>query len=270
LAELTTAARIAAQGVCALLLATSQGVLARDYCADRPGIDTPPCTIEPGKLSAEVSLGDWTHDADAGTITDTVLLGDMALRYGIAEHAELRFGWTAWGHVRTRGVTGAVDAASGTGDVTLGLKRNLISPDGKGFSLAVLPSVSLPTGGEAIGAGDWGAGLQVPISFPLNKTVSIALTPEIDAAVNSSRHGRHLAYGVAGGLSIAVKDGINLALESQVMRDEDPFDSSTQALAGAAAGFMIGSETQVDLGSEFGLNHNTPDTRVYLGVARRF
>jgi hypothetical protein len=260
----------AAGGFCALLLALAQPAVGRDYCPDRPGIDTPPCTVDPGHLSAEVSLGDWTHDAAASQVTDTILLGDMALRYGIADHTEVRVGWTAYGRVQTREATGATDVATGTGDVTLGLKRNLIGPDGKGFSLALLPSVTLPTGGEAIGAGDWGAGLQVPVSFPLNAKVSIALTPEIDAAVNSSRHGRHLAYGLAGGVTIAPRDGVNLALEAAVTRDEDPLDSSTQAIAGLAAGFMIGPDLQIDAGAEFGLNHATPDSRVYIGIARKF
>ena len=32
----------------------------REFCADRPGLNTPACTIDPGHAMIEVGLGDWT------------------------------------------------------------------------------------------------------------------------------------------------------------------------------------------------------------------
>ncbi|OYY67812.1 transporter [Sphingomonas sp. 28-63-12] len=254
-----------------IAVAVAQPARARDFCPDRPGIDTPPCTVEPGHLTAEMSFADWTHEATPDDITDSYLIGDLLLRYGIAEHAELRVGWTPFERNRTRDrQAGTIDSASGTGDVTLGIKRNLIDPDGKAVSVALLPSVILPTGGSAIGAGDWGAGLQVPLSMPINDLISVALTPEVDAAVNQSGHGRHFAYGTAGGVSIAPMNGVTLAIEAAVLRDDDPDGASTQAIAGAAMGIMVGRNAQLDVGSEFGLNRDAPDVHLYIGIARRF
>jgi hypothetical protein len=254
-----------------LLILFAAPAAARDYCPDRPGIGTPPCTIEPGKLSVEMSGVDWTLDKTPDARTDTILAGDLALRYGIADHAELRLGWTPYGHVRSRDIaSGAIDRQGGTGDVTIGLKRNLVDPEGKGFSIALLPNVSLPVGGQAIGAGDWGASLAVPLSVPLSDVVSLGLTPQIDAAVDQDRHGRHLSYDLAGGFSIAATDRLNLAIEAEILRDDDPAGATTQALAGASAGLMLGDDLQIDAGSQVGLNGDTPDLRVYVGVSRRF
>lgn len=254
-----------------LLILFAAPAAARDYCPDRPGIGTPPCTIEPGKLSAEVSGVDWTLVKAPDARTDTILAGDLALRYGIADHAELRLGWTPYGHVRSRDIAaGAIDRQSGVGDVIIGLKRNLVDPEGKGFSIALLPSVSLPIGGQAIGAGDWGASFAVPLSVPLSDAVSFGLTPQVDAAVDQDRHGRHLSYDLAGGFSIAATDRLNLAIEAEVLRDDDPAGATTQAIAGASAGLMLGDEFQIDAGSEVGLNGDTPDLRLYVGVSRRF
>jgi hypothetical protein len=248
----------------------AQPAVARDYCPDRPGIDTPPCTIEPGKASAEMSVADWTHDRSPEEVSDAVLIGDLALRVGIADNAEFRLGWTAYGHTRSRDrLTGAVSRASGTGDLALGFKLNLVHPDGKGFSAALLPTLILPTGGTAIGAGDWGAGVQAPISLPLSAAVSLALTPELDAAVNASGRGRHLAFGSAGGVAIAPMPNVSLAIEAQVMRDDEPGDPATRVIAGAALGMMVNSGTQIDIGSEFGLSGGAPDRRIYVGIARR-
>jgi hypothetical protein len=252
-------------------LALAVPAAARDYCPDRPGLDTPPCTLDPGRVSAEVSLLDWTRDNPADTRTDTILAGDLAVRAGIAQHAELRLAWPPWGHVRVHDkASGAIDTQSGTGDVRLGLKRNLVSPDGGGFSLALLPSVSLPTGGMAIGAGDWGAGLQVPASLALTPSLSLVMTPEFDAAVNQRRSGRHLAWGSAAGLAVAAAKGLNLAFEAAVLHDDDPAGASTSATAGVAAGLMLGENFQADVSGTFGLNAATPGLRLAFGIARRF
>ncbi len=255
----------------ASLALAAMPLAARDYCPERPGIGTPPCTVEPGKLSAEIAVGDWTRESDATSLTDTIIVADWALRYGIGEHGEVRLGWTPYGYVRSRDrASGAIDRQSGVGDVMIGLKRNLIDPTGKGFSIALLPSVSLPTGGEAIGAGDWGASLAVPMSVPLNDVVSLGLTPQIDAAVDQDRHGRHLAYDLAGGISIAASDTLSIAIEAEVLRDEDPDGATTQAIGGVSAGLMLGENLQIDAGTEVALNHDAPDVRAYIGISRRF
>jgi len=244
---------------------------ARDYCPDRPGIDTPPCTVDAGQLSLETSLGDWAHDGSAAGVTDTLLLGDVMLRYGVDDRTELRAGWTAFGHVRSRTMPGqAVTRSSGTGDVTIGIKRNLIDPDGKDLSIALLPSASLPTGGKAIGAGDWSAGLQVPVNVPLGGAVALLLTPEVDAAANASGNGRHLAYGSAAGLAFAPLRNLNIAIEGSAIRDDDPGGATTELIVGMAAGLMLGDAVQVDVGSEFGVSRGATDRRLYLGFARRF
>src|SRR3954464_11393937 len=128
----------------------------RELGAERPGLDTPACTVDPGHLQVELGLGDWTLDKQPGSRTDTIVAGDISARYGVGDSTEIRLGWTSYGHSRTRDqATGMVDRLSGTGDVTIGLKQNLVSPSGDGFSMALLPSVSLPTGKNGIGAGDW-------------------------------------------------------------------------------------------------------------------
>ena len=243
----------------------------RDFCADRPGLGTPPCTVAPGKVLLEVGLGDWTLDRTGTTRTDTIVAGDALARIGVAEHAEVRVGWTAFGHVRERDrLAGTVDTTTGVGDVTLALNRNLVSPDGSGTSISVLPYVTLPTGGTAIGAGDWGAGLLVPASFALSENVALTLTPEVDAAVDEDRQGRHLAYGSVVGLGIDLSDTVSAGLEAQVIRDRDPGGHNTQALAGLSLGWQPGKDTQFDVGTNLGLNRTTPDVQVYFGIARRF
>ncbi|MFB0874410.1 MULTISPECIES: transporter [unclassified Sphingobium] len=243
----------------------------RELCADRPGLGTPPCTVAPGRVVAELGLADWTREKDALSRTDTVEAGDLLLRFGLTETLEAQVGWTAYGHERARDrMTGLVDRSDGVGDVRLALRQNLHNPDGSGFSVAVMPYVSVPTGGSTIGAGDWGAGLLVPLSFDLGNGLSLGLTPEIDAAVDEDGDGRHIAYGSVAGIGIDLSDQLSASLETALTRDDDPAGHNTQALAGLSIGWQPSDEVQIDAGLNLGLNRDSPDRELYLGITRRF
>lgn len=243
----------------------------RDLCPDRPGLGTPACTVEPGAVVAELGLGDWTREDDAGTRTDTVTVGEALLRVGLTDSLEGQLGWTAYGHVRTRDrAAGIVERSGGVGDVTLALRQNLRNPDGSGFSLAVMPYATLPVGGAAIGAGDWSAGLLVPVSFELPHGLSLAFTPEVDAAVDEDGDGRHLRFGSVAGLGFDLTDSLSASTELALYRDRDPAGHSTEALLGLSAAWQPAKTLQFDVGLNLGLNGDSPDSELYLGVVRRF
>lgn len=244
---------------------------ARELCTDRPGLGTPSCTVEPGKVVVEIGLGDWTHDDDTSSRTDTIEAGQFLARFGLSDRLEAQLGWTAYGHERHRDrTTGTIERQGGTGDVTLALRRNLRNPDGTGLSIAIMPRLTLPSGGAAIGAGDWSAGLLIPVGVELNDGLSLKLTPEIDAAVDADRSGRHLAYGGAVGFDVDLTQAITATIEASAMRDDDLDGHETQALGGLAFEWQPSDDTQFDLGIAIGLNHGSPDRQVYLGFVRRF
>jgi hypothetical protein len=244
---------------------------ARDLCADRPGLGTPACTVDAGRVVMELGLGDWTRETDGASRTDTIETGDALVRVGLTDHLEAQIGWTAYGHVRTRDRSdGGIERDGGTGDMRVALRRNLSNPDGSGLSIAIMPYASLPSGGSAIGDGDWGAGLLLPVSFDLGSGLSLALTPEIDAAVDDDRSGRHLAYGSVAGLGLTLSDSVSGSIEVSVMRDADPTGHSTQALGGLSFAWQSSDDMQFDIGFNAGLNGDSPDSEVYFGVVRRF
>ena len=252
-------------------LAGSTGVAAaqpRDFCASRPGLNTPPCTVEPGRAVVELGLVDWTRDDQPDARTDNFELGNALVRIGLDTVTEAQIGWTAYGVMRTRDrTTGQIERARGTGDVQLGLRRSLSGPNGP---IAVQPFVTLPTGGRAIGSGDWSAGVVVPIAFDLGKGVSLAISPELNAAVDKDRSGRHLAYGSALGLSVDVTASLSASIELQAKRDHDPDGSKTTAFASTSFALMVGADTQIDLGTVIGLTHASADAQLYAGISRRF
>lgn len=243
----------------------------RDYCPERPGLNTPACTIDRGHLSVETGLVDWTHERDPDATTDTTLIGDTLLRYGLGEAIEAQLGWTPLGIVRTRDhAAGGVTRQTRVGDVTLGIKANLAHPDGKGFAIALLPSVSVPVGREPVGAGDWGAGLRVPMNLNLTDAVQLIATPEVDAAVDGDGDGRHLAFGSAAGVQLALTKAVSVAVEGEAMRDQDPSGHATLTFASASIAWQPKDDLQLDAGAVGGLNKASPDLELYVGISRRF
>lgn len=241
----------------------------RDLCPERPGLDTPSCIVDAGRVLAEVGAIDWTRDRQTGVRTDTVLIGDALLRLGLTDWVEGQVGWTTYGHVRTRDARGMA-SQSGIGDVTAALKFGLVHPDGSGTSIALKPYVTLPAGGQAIGAGTWGAGLLVPVSFDLGSGLQLALTPELNALPDQDRSGRHLAFGSTAGVQGRISEAVGFAIEVQLTRDRDPSGHSTQALSEVSFAWQPGKNVQFDMGAVAGLNRASPDLELIAGVSRRF
>jgi hypothetical protein len=239
-------------------------------CAERPGLATPPCTVDAGHLQVESAAADWTHAHDRAERTDAVSVGETELRYGLTDAIEARVGWTPYAWVRTRDrLAHDTDRECGVGDVTLGVKASPID-EGGALSLALLPFATAPTGRRPIGAGDWGFGLLAPIAYELGEGIDLEVTPEVDAAVDEDGNGRHVAFGGPVGLDVDLTKHVSIAAELAAIRDRDPSGHVTTALAGFSAAWRPREDWQLDLGANLGLNRDSPDVEVYAGVAKRF
>lgn len=251
-----------------LALAQASPALAepRDFCANRPGLDTPACTLAPGDAMVEVGLLGWDHQADATGRDDTLTLGDTTLRLGLTPRSEIELSFTSYVHGRTRDSLGVSSSAS-TGDATIAFRRGLAGPNGP---VAVQAYVSLPVGKSPGGAGDWGAGVLVPMGFNLGHGFQLALTPEADAAVNASGSGRHFAFGTAAGISHGLGKALSLTVEASVFRDLDPSGHDTQAVLAESLAWAAGRRFQLDVEADERLAGGVPDRSLMFGLARRF
>lgn len=241
------------------------------FCPNRPDLGASGCTTEPGHVQFEVSAIDWQRDDTADQRQDTILGGDFQARIGVGPSTEVQIGWTPYGRVRTRDkASGAVETQRGIGDVRLGVRQSLSHPDGEGLSIGFEPFVTVPVGRSPIGEGDWGAGAVLPVSYDLSETWHANLTSEVDAAVNESGNGRHLAYSGIVGLGYDVSDAVSVVGELMVEQDNDPVEHATHALAAGSITWQPRHGLQLDLLAAAGLNRDTPDFRLLTGGAVLF
>lgn len=241
------------------------------FCPTRPSLGSSACTTRAGQVQGEMSAVDWQLDRTADAREDRVIAGDLLLRLGIGARTEVQLGWTALGLVRTRDrASGAVDVITGTGDVRLAVRQNLRNPDGTGLSFGVEPFVTLPVGRAPVGAGDWGAGAVLPVSYDLGEKVNIAFTGTGEALPDEDGEGRHLSLTGIAGLTVAVTGSVDATAELSLQRDDDPQGHRTLALAAGSLAWQPGRTWQLDLLVAAGLNRDTPDVRVVSGVAVLF
>ena len=228
------------------LIAAPAAAQERPFCADRPGLGTPACTLSPGTVQIETGLADGTRDDTDGVEVFQLQVADTFVRVGLTDRLEAQVAFTPYGTVRTE-VGPFADRRSGVGDLRLFLRRNLLSPDGSGTSLAIMPGVTLPTGGDAIGQGTTSLSLLIPFGTPLPGGFSFAATPEIDAAADADGDGRHLAFGSVVGVSHGIGP-VGVTAELSVFRDDDPLGRTTQSLAALSAAWQPADDWQLDLG----------------------
>jgi hypothetical protein len=250
----------------ALLCSTPAHAEDREFCADRPGIDTPPCTLAPGVVMVETGLAAIAHTSGGGAIDDSLTFGDTLVRVGLAQSAEIEVGLTSYVRDRQRDATG-VTTTRGVGDMVLAVRRGIAGSNGP---IALHAYVTLPTGKSGIGAGDWGAGLIVPMQFDLGHQFLASFSPEVDAAVNTSGSGRHVRYGGVIGLSHPLTKVVGMTGELAAFRNEEPTGHETVAQAAASLAWQAAKDWQLDLEGDAGLSKAAPDYQFKLGFAHRF
>lgn len=242
----------------------------RPLCANRPGKGSPPCVLDQGRFQVEISGVDFTRDRNAGVTTETALIGDLGLRYGLTPTLEAELAWSPYVQTREHG-GGPSSRVSGVGDLTLAFRKSLANPDGSGLSVAIQPFVTAPTGRSGIGADAWQGGVVLPVAIALSDSLGLGLTTELDVAANSSGHGSHAAGSFAAGLGKSVGP-VSLGAELWTRIDDDPAGHTTQASFDLSAAWVPPSlpDMQFDVGANAGLNRDTPDLEAYFGLARRF
>ena len=244
----------------------------RDFCADRPGKGSPPCVLDAGRFQAELGVADGAWSRGGGTSTDDIAYGGLELRLGLTSTVEGQVSWSAHERVRDKDrATGTTSTVDGVGDVNFALRWSLKNPGGDGVSMAVQPFVTAPVGSDGIGGGKWQGGVIVPVSLPLNADWSLALSPELDARPDADGSGRHAGFGGALGVGRSIGP-VALGVELWADRDEDPSGHVTSASFDLTAAWTSTTvkDLQLDASAYVGLNHDTPDLELAVGVARRF
>jgi hypothetical protein len=237
-------------------------------CADRPTKSNGPCTVDVGHFQIEADFVNATFMHAAGVTTDTWLVFNPTLKYGLAPNLDIEANFDPLEIVRVKDAPGAVSTQTGVSDLYLRLKYEFLNTPG--VQAAVMPYVKAPTARIGIGNGAWEGGLIAPVNIKLSSAFNLAVQPEFDDLLNNSGTGHHLAVSQDFNIGWSLPHSVTVFVEVWGQWSFDPAGTQKQFSADIAAALGLGRDSQLDAGINFGLNRDTPGVAPYIGYSHRF
>jgi len=236
-------------------------------CTDRPTKANSACTVPEGMWQLETDVGNDTHDAHAGSSSDTLYFVNPYLKYGIGAHTDIEVNWAPAVRITTKS-DGDRHTTHGAGDLTVRLKTNLYSGDV--FNASIIPFVKAPTASHGIGNDHWEGGVAAPISAAVGGGFTLTIGPELDALADADGRGRHLAVTNLVNIAHPLTSSLSVAVEYWRQDNRDPSGHVKQESADIAFIYLASPDFQLDVGANVGVNSVTPDRQIYAGFSYRW
>jgi len=140
-----------------------------DWVTDRPDQTEGATVVGIGRTQLETGLIFSEGDSPGGD-RKTTEIGGTLVRVGLWERVELRFIWDGWISERSAGVGADAD---GIGNSHVGAKWSLAHEEGKQPEIALLGSISIPTGDDQVASDRMDPAFRFSFSNTLSDTISI-------------------------------------------------------------------------------------------------
>ena len=245
---------------------------AQALVADRPDFTEATSTVGRGVLQFEFGYTFGVDDED-GAVVRAHSYGEPLIRAGVlTDRLELRLGTAAV--AETVESSGRSATASGLEDLYLGVKLALTGQRGILPATAILPQVTVPTGGDAISAGRSLPGVNLLYGWDLTRTVSLAGSTQVNAAVGDANQDyREWAQSLSCGVALGERGGIYGEWYAFVPRGLDvpagDAAASTEHYVNSGVTWLASDDLQWDVRVGLGVSDAAEDVYVGTGVVWR-
>ncbi|MGE3166830.1 MAG: transporter [Planctomycetota bacterium] len=231
---------------------------------DRPGFADSTSVTPRGHTQLELGYT-FTQDRERAARTRDQSIAQSSLRAGLLDNLELRFLWNGFSVTETK-EAGATEHDDGAGDMTVGLRSELIENDGLVPDLTGLINLALPVGASTKSAGDVAPDLRLAYGWALTHSLRVYGVGIAAAAVDDD--GRYFQGSGSAGLSWGVTEEFSTFVEYFGIFPAGR-GSPLHSVDGGFA-FLLGDDVQVDVSAGFGLNADAPDVFVGVGLCWRW
>ncbi len=205
-----------------------------------------------------------------GVTTDTYLVTNPTLKYGVTSNLDIEANLSPLEIVRISDKGGEDRILAGVGDLILRLKYMYLDLGGGKLQAAAIPYVKAPTARIGIGNGVVEGGTILPVNYKLTDAIILTTVPEIDALLDSTGGGRHVNTAQLVNVGVSFPPHLTFYAELYGDWNFDPVHTTRQYSADFALAYGGDGELQLDTGVNLGLNRQTAGAQVYVGVSQKF
>lgn len=239
-------------------------------CTDRPTKSNYACTVDAGHFQYEADIANSSFLRLDGVSTDTWLIANPTLKYGLSPDIDIEGSISPLAIVRTRDRSGNEQTIAGVSDLNLRLKYEFLNQNEGALQASILPYVKVPAARAGIGNGAVEGGVLLPVNYKLGDSLTLTTVPEADFYKDSIGSGRHVNTAQLINLGIALPGSFTVYAELWSDWNFDPAGTIRQYSADGAVAYGVTQYLQLDAGVNFGLNRSTPDVQAYVGVSQKF
>lgn len=253
----------------ALLLAT---LFVSPAFAAHPLVSDDTATHGPGKYQLEVNSEAGFDRQRQDSLESSAQQVAAILSAGLGDRLDLVVG-LPWQRMRAKQSGTLVQGGNGVGDVSLEVKWRFF--EAAGFSLAVKPGVTLPSGDEdrGFGNGRFSGGVTMiatkelaPFTLHLNGAYVRNEFAREDDRQTRCRDGVRASLAALAGVAKNLQLAAEIALEKNSDRKKGTWPAS---VVGGAI-YSLRDDLDVDLGVKLGLNEPATDLGVLAGFSLHF
>lgn len=240
----------------------------RPLSADRPDATESTQTVDAGHVQIEADIASYLRDR-AGAYETSYAFAVTNLKFGITHNFDLQFVFAPYVKTKTRsgGVTTTKDGIS---NLTIRAKVNLWGNDGDTkTSLALLPLITIPTGGTSVEGDNLEGGLVIPFATELPGGWGLGLQVGVDVVRKAADNGHVADYSQTIVLGHDIVGPLAGFVE---FFSVFPGDAGADWFGTVNAGLTYGvnDNVQLDVAVFVGVNRVAPDVLVFSGITWRF
>lgn len=234
---------------------------------DRPDFVESSAVVGKGRVQIETSMAFERGSRDG--VRERQTATPTLLRFGVSDTAELRVETDGWLHSWSRG-PGAGDGSDATGmaDTALGIKWRLREGKDGAPALGLLVDAVLPSGARRLGDNGVQPSLRGVAEWDLPNDFSLGVMPGVSSQRNDA--GQRFTSGIfAASLGKEINPRMHAFVELAAPRIARARDGGSQLSFDFGAAYLVNKDVQIDAALFRGLNRNTPDVSISVGISFR-
>jgi hypothetical protein len=240
----------------------------RPLSTDRPDQTESAQTVPKGWFQVESNLVSFSRSYGMGELSQDTSVSDFIFKYGITRNTDLQVGWAPRLLHRDKDTDGVlVGKTSGSSDVTLRMKTNLVGNDEGGYAIALLPWVKLPTASYGLGNQCWEYGLTINQELDIGGGWELGSSIFLAMAVNDERQ-RYFepAFTLAIGRDLTEKLAFYVETYQGWLNDDRRY---LQSSFDGGLTYMVTPNLKFDVGMNWFFNGHQA-LNPFVGVSFRF